>query len=128
METILDIAKILALVSVAALCAFLIVLLLRVKDTVSNLKTVMNDVAEHAIPVIDNLEAITTKVNAVTQTVEQQIDLIKDSVGAVRQMTDSIVSFERHVQDRIEGPVLEAVSTVRALSKGVQAAASRLRR
>jgi hypothetical protein len=45
----------------------------------------------------------------------------------VRQIADNIVAMERKVQDRIEGPILDAVSFVASVFNGVRTFFDRLR-
>lgn len=127
MEIALDIAKIAALVAVAALCAYLIVVLIRVKRGLASIETAVKDVATHAIPVLDNVEYITAKAGSITETVEEQMDVVKQSVNTLKSMTDTIAQFERDIQSRVEGPIRETASVVRAVSKGVKTFVERIR-
>lgn len=127
MEIALDIAKIVALVAVACLCVYLILVLIRVKAGISAIETAVKDVATHAIPVLDNVEYITAKAGSITETVEEQMDVVKESVHTLKSMTDTIAEFERDIQSRVEGPIRETASMVRAVSKGVKTFVERIR-
>lgn len=127
MEVALTVAKVLALLAVAALCVYIIVVLARVKQTIGSIEGTVKDVATHVIPVLDNVEFLTAKVNSIAETVEGQMDVVKDSVGTLKSVTDSIAQFERDIQSRVEGPIRETASVVRAVSKGVKTFIERVR-
>src|SRR5512140_809766 len=127
MEIALDVAKVLALLAVSALCVYIIVLLSRVKQTIASVEGTVKEVATHLIPVLDNVEFLTAKANSIAETLEEQMDVVKDSVGTLKSMTDNIAQFERDIQSRVEGPIRETASVVRAVSKGVKTFIERVR-
>jgi uncharacterized protein YoxC len=120
MEVALTVAKVIALLAVAALCVYLIVLLARVKESIVAIEVTVKDVAAHVVPVLDNVESLTTKANSIAETVEEQMGVVKESVDTLKTMTDTIAQFERDIQSRVEGPIRETASVVRAVSKGVK--------
>jgi uncharacterized protein YoxC len=126
-ETILVLAEILALVCLAALCLYLILVLIRMKRVMTNLERDLKAFAERAIPVLQNIEEITTKFKNVAAIIEEEVGSIKESMAAVQQIAENVVNFERRVQERIEIPVMEAVSVFSALFKGVRTFIDRLR-
>jgi uncharacterized protein YoxC len=127
MEVALTVAKVIALLAVAALCVYLIVLLARVKESIATIEVTVKDVAAHVVPVLDNVEFLTTKANSIAETVEEQMGVVKESVDTLKTMTDTIAQFERDIQSRVEGPIRETASVVRAVSKGVKAFIERVR-
>ncbi len=127
MDVALAVAKVIALLAVAALCVYIIVLLSRVKQTIATIEGTVKDVATHAIPVLDNVEFLTAKVNSITETVEEQMGVVKESVSTLKTVTDTIAQFERDIQSRVEGPIRETASVVRAVSKGVKTFFDRVR-
>jgi uncharacterized protein YoxC len=120
MEVALGVAKVLALLAVAALCVYIIVILSRVKQSIATIEVTVKDVATHVVPVLDNVEFLTGKINVIAGTVEEQLGVVKQSVGTIKSMTDNIAQFERDIQNRVEGPIRETASVVRAVSKGVK--------
>jgi uncharacterized protein YoxC len=126
-ETVLIIAEIVALVCLVALSVYIIVVLSRLKVVLSNLERDLKAFAERAIPVLENLEDITTKFKNVAATIEQEVGAIKESMAAVQQIAENIVNFEKRVQERVEIPVMEAVSVISAVFKGVRTFFDQLR-
>ena len=127
MEVTLVVAKVVALLAVAALCVYVIVLLTRVKQSMSTIERAVKDVAVHVTPVLDNLEFLTAKATSLAETVEEQLGVVAQSVGTLRSITDNIADFERDIQARVEGPIRETAAVVRAVSKGVKTFFQRVR-
>jgi uncharacterized protein YoxC len=94
------------------------------------LDTVEKDLKEmtsRALPVLENMEFITSRVKSITENVDDQVMIIRESIGSVREVADNIVELERRVQDKIEGPILDTVAFVAALFKGVRTFVERVR-
>ena len=127
METTLVVAEIVALLCVAVLCVFLIIVLIRLRGVLTNLERNMKLFADRAIPVLENIEDITSKFKTVAASVEQEVGAIKESMGAIRQIAENILNFERRVQDRIETPVMEAVTVITGIINGIHTFFDRLR-
>jgi uncharacterized protein YoxC len=126
-ETILVLAEILALACLAALCMYLIFVLIRMRKVMTNLERDLKAFADRAIPVLQNIEEITTKFKSVAAIIEQEVGAIKQSMVAIQQIAEDVVNFERRIQERIEIPVMETVSVIAALFKGVRTFLERLR-
>jgi len=120
LSTLLVVFQIIALLSVSALCIYVIVVLAKGRSILMDLRQDMRKMTEHTIPVLENLEVITTKFRTVAGSIEEQVDLVKDSIRSVKQIADDLVAFERKVQDRVETPVLEAASFIAAVYKGLR--------
>jgi uncharacterized protein YoxC len=126
-DTLLLTVQILALLSLSALCIALIVLVLRLKDFITVVEKDIHEVSGRTVPVLDNLESITTRVKGMTEQVEDQVQMITDSFSSVRAIADNIVDMERRIQERIEGPILESLGTVAAIIRGVRTFVQRVR-
>src|SRR5689334_1535152 len=127
MESLLVVMEIVALAAAAALCVYLIIVLVRVRDLLALISRELREIGARAIPVMENLEVITDRVKGITENLDEQVDIVKGAVSAFRGVADSIVEFERRIQERIEEPVLESVGTLAALFKGVRTFVARLR-
>lgn len=127
MESILLVAQIVALVAVTAVCVYLIVVLVRVKDMLSNVERDIRAVTERTMPVLENIDYISARIKSITDNIDDQVLMVRESVGSIREIADNIVALERKVQSQIEGPILETVAFVAAVIKGVRAFSQRLR-
>jgi uncharacterized protein YoxC len=126
-DTVLTLAKILALLSLAALCLYLIVVLLRVKQILGDLERDVKELSTRALPILDNTEYITSRLKSIAESIDDQVLTVRDSIASVRQIADNLVELERKIQERIEGPILESLSFFGAVVKGVRTFAERVR-
>lgn len=127
MEPVLVIALILALLCLSALCIYLIVVLVRVREILSGMEKDFKEVTSRAVPILDNMEYITSRVKSITENIDDQVMVVRESISSVKQIADNIVAMERKVQDRIEGPILDSVAFVASVFNGVRTFFDRLR-
>lgn len=118
---VLNIALVIGILCVSALCIYLILTLSKLRETLTILQKEIQEISHNALPVIDNMKVITDKLRSISENVDDQISILKSSVESIREVTDNIVTFESKVQSRIEGPVMEAFSFITAIVKGVKA-------
>ena len=127
MELVLVLAAIVALLCLSALCIYMIVVLLRVRDVLTNLEKDVKEITSRAVPVLDNMESITLRVKSITESLDDQVGAVRDSIASVRLVAENVVDLERRVQERIEGPILETVAFVSAIFKGFRTFFDRVR-
>jgi hypothetical protein len=87
----------------------------------------LKEVTSRVLPVLDNMEFITARVKSITENVDDQVMMVRESIGSVKEIAENIVSIERKVQERIEGPILDSVAFVAALIKGARTFLERVR-
>ncbi len=127
MESVLVAAQILALLCLSALCVYLITIILRLRDLLGKVESDVKEITTRAVPVLDNVEYITNRLKSISDNIDDQVAMVRDSIGSVRSVADNIVALERQVQARVEGPILETVGLVAAVLKGLRAFADRVR-
>lgn len=127
MESVLVIAQILALLCLSALCVYLIVVLLRVRDILSAVEKDFKEMTTRALPILENMEYITARVKSITENIDEQVMIVRESISSVKEIADSVVALERKVQDRIEGPILDTVAFVASVFNGVRTFLDRIR-
>ena len=127
METVLLVAGIVALVAVTVVCVFLIMVLIRVRDMLTNIERDIRAVTERTMPVLENIDYIAARVKNITDGIDDQVMIVRESMGSIREIADNVVALERKVQARIEGPILDTVAFIAALFKGVRTFSERLR-
>ena len=123
----LVIAEIILFLCLSALCIYLIVVLTRVRDILNGMEKDFKEVTSRAVPILENMEYITTRVKSITENIDDQVMIVRESISSVRQIADNIVAMERKVQDRVEGPILDSVAFVASVFNGVRAFFERLR-
>ena len=126
MQDILIIVQIVALLALGILCIFLITVLVRVKNILKIFENDLKEVSTKAMPILDNLEVITNKVRIVTENIDEQMEIVKGSIRAVKEIADNIVGFERRIQSQIEEPLYESIGAIVAFIKGIRTFLSRL--
>lgn len=119
MESFLLVAQILVLLSLSALAIYLVVVLSKVKDMLNTVELNIKEVSARAIPVLENMEALTAKLRTITDSIDDQMALIRTSLQTLHDVTENISRFERKVQDHIEGPIMEVASVVGGFITGV---------
>ena len=127
MQDLLTIAEILALLCVSALCVYVIVVLVRVKETLGHVEKDVKDLAAHALPILENTEYITARMKSVAENLDDQMLTVRESIASIREIADNVVALERKIQERIEGPVLDGVSYLSAIVTGIRTFIQRVR-
>lgn len=127
MDIVLTVSLILTLLCLSAACIYLIVVLVRVRDILTGVEKDLKDITARALPVLENMEYITARVKSITDNIDDQVMMIRESIGSVREVADNVVALERKVQERIEGPILDTVAFVAAVFKGLRTFVDRVR-
>lgn len=104
METLISIAKFAALASITALCVYLIVVLMRLKESLEKLTKEFVELSDKTKPVLSNLDVITAKTKDVMIHVEEQVKSVRCSVDALRSTVDRFTAFERRIEAILEQP------------------------
>lgn len=120
METVLAFAQLIALLSVSALCIYLIVVLTQFKKDVSEFN-------QRSKPVLENLSVITEKLKSAATKIDEQADIVKDSLESIKSVADSVVMFEQRVQEQLEGPIMQVASVIGSTISGITAFFNRYR-
>jgi uncharacterized protein YoxC len=109
-ETVAELAKVLALLSASALCIYLIVVLVRFSALIQVLRSELVDLSTRLKPVLDNINAIAEKLRSVSAKVEDQVAMVHSMFVAFKKVTDNLVQFEERFQRRLEEPLLRVSS------------------
>ena len=126
-QLLLVIVEIVALAALTVLCVYLVTVLIRVRTILTIIEHDVKELSAKAIPVFENLEIITDKVKNVTESIDEQVEIVRQSISSFKQISENILDFEKRVQERVEEPVMEAVGTFAAVFKGVRAFFAQLR-
>jgi uncharacterized protein YoxC len=126
-ESFLVPVQILALLCLSAVCVYLITVLLRVRTLLDVVEKDLKEITTRAMPVLENVEYITSRAKSISDNLDDQVVMIRESVGSVREIAENIVSLERQVQSRVEGPILDSLGFVAAVLRGVRTFVERVR-
>ena len=127
MNNLLMFAQIILVFSLAGLAIYLVIVLAKVKTLLVQIESDVKNVSARVIPVLENMEVITSKLRSITANFDDQMTIVTNSVQSIKEIADSIVEFERRVQDRIEAPVLEVAGMLGSVVRGIAAFINRLR-
>jgi uncharacterized protein YoxC len=105
-ETLIEIAKILALFSVSALCIYLIFVLARLNTLLQVLQREITDLNNNLRPVLENLSTITEKLRLIASKVDDQVNMVHGAFVAFKRITDNVTRFEERFQQRLEEPLM----------------------
>ena len=119
MEAFLDIARLIALLSVSALCVYLIVVLARLKDVLTALQQNIAEFNLHAKPVLENLEFITEKFRSIATKIDDQVNIMKGSLESIKSAADNVVLFEQRVQQLLQEPIFRITSALSGIVNGI---------
>ena len=127
MESVLLVAEILLFFSLTALCIYLIIVLLRLRKVIDSVEKDFKEMTTRAVPILENMEYITARVKSITENIDDQVMTVRESIASVKGIADNVVAFERKIQERIEGPILDTVAFIAAVFNGVRSLFDRLR-
>ncbi|MGH2569008.1 MAG: hypothetical protein ACRDGA_11775 [Bacteroidota bacterium] len=119
MDTLLAVAQLVALVCVSALCIYLIVVLVRLKDVLIVLQQNLADLNIHAKPVLENLSFITEKFRSIATKIDDQVNLVKGSLESIKSIADNVVVFEERVQQMLEEPIFRITTAIGGIINGI---------
>lgn len=112
METLIDIGKVLALFSAAGLCAYLIVVLMRLNGLLILFQRDFAEIAKNLKPILENLNVVAERMKSISVKVDEQVYLFKSSLESFKALADNVVDFEVRVQERLEEPIIRVTSLV----------------
>ncbi|HEX9614170.1 MAG TPA: DUF948 domain-containing protein [Bacteroidota bacterium] len=121
MDTFRTVVELVAMISASALCIYLIVVLVRVRELLTVMQKDLGELGEKARPVLDNMNFITERLKSVSEKIDDQVGLVKGSIESVKMAADSLVSLEQRIQENIEEPVMRLSSILGAIVNRVAA-------
>lgn len=114
MDSLRSVVEVVALLSASALCIYLIVVLVRLRELLTLIQKDLTEIGAKAKPVFENLQVITEKLKSVSAKIDDQIGLVKGSLESVKTAADNIVAFEQRIQETLEEPVIRLSTMVSA--------------
>lgn len=125
---VLIIAQVIILLSLSALAIYFIIVLSKLRELLGTLDTNIKQVTAKALPTLDNLEVITTKLRTIVENFDDQLMVLKDSVDTIKSVADNVAAFERRVQDAIESPIMDVMNTIGGIIRGFTGFLTRIMR
>ena len=120
METVLPYVQAVALISLTALCFYLIAAL-------SGLRRDLAEFVQRSKPVLDNLAFITERLKSTAQKLDDHVDIVKSSLMSLKGVADNVLMLEERVQQKLEEPILQVASILGAIVSSVGSLFERFR-
>jgi uncharacterized protein YoxC len=114
---VIEILLIILILAATALCLFVIVSLRKINLQIEQLQKDVKHVVENTIPLLNNLNDVTTRVNRVVTEAENYWDEIDSSIKNLKQKVSGLTSFTRFRD--AENPTQDFIRNLKALSKGL---------
>jgi uncharacterized protein YoxC len=114
-ESFLQVVQMVALISAAALCVYLIITLVKLNDFLGMLHRDLSDISRTAKPVFENLQVVTEKLRSITTKIDEQAEMFRASLESFRMLADNVLEFERRVEQRVEEPIIRVTSILGGL-------------
>jgi uncharacterized protein YoxC len=111
-ESLIQFAQAIALLSAAALCLYLIVTLVRLNATMVLVQRDISEVAKQIKPLLENLTVVAEKLKSIATQIDDQVALAKGSLESLRRMARNIEQFEERIQQRLEEPIHKVLSAL----------------
>lgn len=110
METFVEFSKALAFLGAAALCAYLIVVLIKINSLIQILQKELVDLNKNLKPILENLNTISEKVRQITSKIDDQVNMVHGVFVAFKRVTDNVARFEERFQQMLEEPLMRVSS------------------
>jgi len=120
------VAQIILLLSLSALAIYLIIVLIRVRDVLGTVETNLKEVSAKALPTLDNMEAITTKLRSIVENFDEQMTTLRTSINTLHGVAENVAAFERRVQNAVEMPIMEVMNTIGGIIRGFSSFITRI--
>lgn len=121
MENIIDVAIIILLLAATALCIFLIFYLNRITKSVFEIQKEMHAITEQLSPLLISFTDLSEKISGLASDVEKQVESGKVLFNEVKHRVERLLNLEEKIRGGFEGPVLDLINNLSAISKGISA-------
>jgi len=117
--TVIDVLLIILILAATALCVFVIVSLKKLNAQIESLQKDIKQLVETTIPVINNLNEVTSRANRIVSEAENYWDEIDRSIKNLKAKVTDLTSFTRFRDE--ENPTKDLIRNLKALFKGISA-------
>jgi len=127
METILLVLAAVLLIALLVLAVLGIRLLLRL-DTVTEHATMLLQQSQQVIgtlstqlpPLLERVEQLSVKATQTFDETNQKLAVMGDALDQFRQISERINWLERRLQEKIEGPLMDAAKVIAGVTKAIK--------
>lgn len=117
---IIEISVAVVSLAVVVLIIFMIPAVIQFRHSARSLEETSNQLNQKTTPVLENLEAITANINQITASGRDQMEALSEVVSEVKLLVDDVANFQKNLQNKIEDPVIETLTTISAVTKAIR--------
>lgn len=107
--------------SIVVVAIVLIPVILQIRRTALEAEKLLESARMQVVPLSHDLTVIAREVNGILQSVRRQVDRVEDGIATVQGGAERLRDFEEAILTRVEAPLLELATLVRAASRGIVA-------
>lgn len=126
MSDLLYIAGAIALLALASLLGYSIVLIKEARGLIANANKALSELSTGLETQLQNVDTVLKNVGKLTDDVTNVVDDAVEIVHEGKKIVVSLLQLEQTLQHSIQAPIVELVSVLGALGKGMRAFRERL--
>ena len=107
--------------SIVVVAIVLIPVILQIRRTAREAEKFLEIARMQIVPLSHDLTVISREVSSILQSVHRQVDRVEEGIATVQGAAERLRDFEEAVLTRVEEPLLELATLVRAVSRGIGA-------
>jgi len=114
-------------ISVTVIAAIMVVVLIalipvlfQIRRTAREVEKISETVRAQIVPLSHDLTIISHEAKGILQSIRRQVDTVEEGIDIVRGTAVRLQEFEEEILSRIEEPLLELATLVRAVSRGIE--------
>lgn len=120
MDILLSVAGAVALLALAGLFIYLIFFINEARGLLSGATKTLNDLSAQVNQQLQNVDTVVKNVGKLTDNLTEVVDDATDIIHEGRKVVMSVLELEQTLQKSIQAPIVEAVSVLGALGKGIR--------
>ena len=113
--------------SIVVVTIVLIPVILQIRRTAREAEKFLETARMQIVPLSHDLTVISKEVSGILQTIHRHVDSVEEGIATVQDGAERLRDFEEAVLNKVEGPLIELATLVRAVSRGIGAFARYLR-
>jgi uncharacterized protein YoxC len=128
MSGLINILLVVLILTGIALLFYAIIALKRITDTIESLKTDIHQLTERTITIFGRLELLNDQLLNIVTDINHQLSAGKYIVSNIKDLVDDVVNFKSKLLGTVELPVQNINKKINAISHGVSAFLSALKK
>lgn len=122
MEIFLNILTALLIVSVSALCIYIIFFLKNTTKTLENLQSDIHRLADKADPVLSKLDSVSDNISFIIDEIKDHALAFGDVLDQAKEKAEILLNIDKKIKTSIENsPIADLYRRLNGISKGVSA-------